>query len=318
LSAFFPKSWLQVVDTDLSEAEQGWLLAEVSYCLMSLGRLTEAVPVREASIKIDVKLKDWNSAAISAGNLTDLLLPLGKLHEAEIAARLTMEYALHSENKFKQWKSYTRLATILHRLGKLEQAQQIFVQADQLQQQDHTDDIYLYSIHGAWYCALLLDTARNSTDLEHILERGHYALKTAQHQNKLLDMALGHLTLARTYHVLQQLQTASTEFKLAIQAIQKAGSIDETPPFYLAHASFHLSQNELVKAKDDIDTANQTITRCGMKLYAVDAALLLGRYYLAMHDKATAQSYYDQAAMLIVETGYHLRDKDLIELKRGL
>jgi hypothetical protein len=55
-----------------------------------------------------------------------------------------------------------------------------------------------------------------------------------------------------------------------------------------------------------------------MKLYAVDAALLLGRYYLAMHDKASAQRHYNQAEMLITETGYHLRDKDLLELGQAI
>ncbi|MDD1609882.1 MAG: hypothetical protein LUO95_04570, partial [Methylococcaceae bacterium] len=103
--------------------------------------------------------------------------------------------------------------------------------------------------------------------------------------------------------------SALAAFTTAILAIQKAGTTIFMPEFYLARASFHLSQNELVKAKDDIDTANQTITRCGMKLYAVDAALLLGRYYLAMNDKAIAQSYCEKAEMLIEETGYHLRDQ---------
>jgi hypothetical protein len=37
-----------------------------------------------------------------------------------------------------------------------------------------------------------------------------------------------------------------------------------------------------------------------------------------MNDKTSAQSYYEKAAMLIEDTGYHLRDKDLTELKRGL
>ncbi len=343
LSAFFPQGWLQPVISGLSEAEQAWLLAESSFCLMSLGRLAEAIAPHEADLKLSEKLQDWNGAANTAENLTDLLLPLGKLHEAETVARLATDYALRTDNKFRQMTSYSRLANVLHRLGQLEKAQQIFVQVEQLLKEQSnytysysieegqwlldTDEVaqifgrqyeFLYSIEGAWYCQLLLDSASNKKDIEQILERGKYELKISQRGNFLLVMALDHLTLARTYQALKQTQTAIIEFDLAIQGIQDAKQTLLMPEFYLARASFHLSQNDLVKAKDDIDTANQTINRCGMKLYAVDAALLLGRYYLAMHDKATAQSYYEQAAMLIEDTGYHLRDTDLAKLKQSL
>ncbi len=53
-----------------------------------------------------------------------------------------------------------------------------------------------------------------------------------------------------------------------------------------------------------------------MKLYAVDAALALARYHLALNDKAIAKQFCEQAEMLIEETSYHLRDKALKELQQ--
>ena len=318
LSAFFPRGWLEVQSSGLSEANQAWLLAQASFYLMSLGRLAEAVAPRKADLKLAEKLEDWQGAANSAGSLTDLLLPLGELTQAETAARLAIDYALRTEDKFGQLVSYSQLATVLHHQGQLSTAQETFARAEQLQIQDQPEYPYLYSIQGAQYCALLLDTAHQPDDLAVILARAEYALILSTQHNQLLSIAFDHLTLARTYQAQAETDPARAAFTAAILAIQKAGCVIDMPEFYLARASFHLSQNELVEAKDDIDTANQTITRCGMKLYAVDATLLLGRYYLAMHDKTSAQSYYDQAAMLIAETGHHLRDKDLIELKRAL
>jgi tetratricopeptide (TPR) repeat protein len=318
LSAFFPRGWSAVQSSGLSEAAQAWLLAEAAFCLMSLGRLEEAVAPREADISLFAKLEHWENASRDAGSLTDLLLPLGKLKDAETSARQAIDYALRTDNKLRQMVSYSKLATVLHRQGLLSNAQETFAHAEQLQAQCRPDTPYLSSVKGAWYCALLLDTAHQPEDLAAILTRAEYGLKISQSQNWLLDMAFDHLTLARTYSALARTDSASTAFTAAILAIQKSGSIDDMPQFYLARASFHLSQNELVKAKNDIDTANQTITRCGMKLYAVDAALLLGRYYLAMHDKASAQRHYNQAEMLITETGYHLRDKDLLELGQAI
>ena len=55
-----------------------------------------------------------------------------------------------------------------------------------------------------------------------------------------------------------------------------------------------------------------------MKLYAVDHALLSARYYLALNDKDHAKQFCEQADMLITETGYHLRDKDLADLQQVL
>ena len=318
LSAFFPRGWSSVQSSGLSEADQAWLLTEAAFCLMSLGRLAEAIAPREAGINLYAKLENWNYAAIATETLTDLLLPLGKLADTETAARQSIDYALRTENKFQQWSSYSKLATVLHRHGQLSTAQETFARAEQLRLQAQPETPYLYSIYGAQYCALLLDTAHQPEDFAAIVTRAEYGLKISTQNNWLLAIAFDHLTLARTYSALKKSDSACAAFTAAILAIQKAGMNMYIPEFYLARANFHLSQNELVKAKDDIDTANQTITRCGMKLYAVDATLLLGRYYLAMHDKTNAQSYYDQAAMLIDDTGYHLRDKDLTELKRAL
>ena len=318
LSAFFPRGWSAVQSSGLSEADQAWLLAQASFYLMSLGRLAEAVAPRVAAGDLRVKLEDWKNASSSAENLTDLLLSLGKLAHAEIAARQAIDYALRTEDKFRQMASYSKLATVLHRHGQLSNVEEMFAHAEQLQIQDQPEYPYLYSIQGAQYCALLLDTAHQPDDLAVILARAEYALILSTQHNQLLSIAFDHLTLARTYQAQAETDPARAAFTAAILAIQKAGCVIDMPEFYLARASFYLSQNELVEAKDDIDTANQTITRCGMKLYAVDATLLLGRYYLAMHDKTNAQSYYDQAAMLIDDTGYHLRDKDLTELKRAL
>jgi tetratricopeptide (TPR) repeat protein len=216
--------------------------------------------------------------------------------------------------------SYSRLATVLHRLGQLTQAQQVFAQAERLQQQAQPHYPYLYSLPGAWYCAFLLDMASNRVDFEQVLERGEKLFEWRVPSDSLLTIALEYLSLARTYQALQQPQIACAKFNIAVKAIQKAGSIMNYPEFYLARANFYLSQNELPKAKADIETANQTITRCGMKLYAVDAALLQARLQLASNknNKKTALNFCEQAEMLITETGYHLRDEALAALKQSL
>ncbi len=318
LSAFFPQGWLQPpVNSGLTESNQAWLLAQASFCLMSLGRLAEAVAPREAATKLFDKLEDWEQAATSAGTLTDLLLSIGKLLQAEITGQQGVDYARSSEDKLRQMVNYSRLATVLHRLGQSEQAHLIFAHAELLQRNE-SDYPYLYSLPGAQYCALLLDSADNTAELEHILQRGEYGLKISARNKWLFAIAFDHLTLARTYQVLQHYQSADTEFNLAVQAIQKSGKIEFMPEFHLARADFYLNQNDLTKAEADIKTANHTINRCGMTLYAADAALLQARYSLTTNNPEAANKFYNEAEMLIDQTGYHLRDKALAELKQNL
>ena len=48
-----------------------------------------------------------------------------------------------------------------------------------------------------------------------------------------------------------------------------------------------------------------------MKLYQVDYCLIHGRYSLILQDFDTALNHYEEAKVLIQETGYHLRDAEL-------
>jgi hypothetical protein len=50
-----------------------------------------------------------------------------------------------------------------------------------------------------------------------------------------------------------------------------------------------------------------------MKLYAVDYHLVMAQYQLFNNNFTRAQYHRNKAQILIEETGYHLRDKDLAE-----
>lgn len=323
LSAFFPQGWSQPVSTGLTESEQAWLLSKASTCLMYLGRLAEAIEPREACTKLCVKLEAWDNAAVSTQLLIELLLSLGKLAQAETASQQAIEYVLRTNDgglahilrrrqndEIQQTENYSNLATILHQRGELDQARQTFAQAEQLHHEDELNHPYLYGLVSSWYCALLLDLASNSKDLEHILKRGKYGL-SVKTTKPLLDNAFNHFTLARTYQALQQPETARTEFDLAILGIQDAKLTLFTPLFYIYRANFYLTQNQLDPALADLNSAWEIIERCGMKLYAVDYLLIHGRYSLATANFDTALNHFQEAKQLIEETGYHLRDAEL-------
>jgi tetratricopeptide (TPR) repeat protein len=306
LAAFFPQGWLQPVQQDLSEANQAWLLAVASFCLMSLGRLAEAVEPRQADLAVYVKTEDWINAANDARNLVDLLLPLGRLSEAATAAQHTIDYATRSENLFQQMVSHAYFATVCHRQGQLTQAAQSFVTAEQLQQQDEPESPQLYSLRGFLYCALLLDQATAQADIQQVVARGEYALKISLANNWLLIISLDQLTLARAYFKLEDYQPAAKYFDEAVAGIRKAGKIEFTPIFLIDRANFYLDQQQFDDALRDLDEAQKIIERGKMKLYAVDYHLAMSRYARVQQPEAV-QSHEDEAKRLIDATGYHLR-----------
>jgi tetratricopeptide (TPR) repeat protein len=318
IAAFFPQGWTQMVDSGLSEPAQAFLLSEASYCLMSLGRLAEAVAPYEASVKLYEKLENWGNAAYSGRNLVDLYLPLGELSKAETAARMTINYAQRTDDKYIQMDSHSKLAMVLHRLGKLTEAHAAFIETENLQQQFQPHYPLLYSLPGAQYCALLLDLAKNADEIRSVLQRAEFLTTSFAHENRLLDSALGYLSLARCHVALNNFPASDSAFQQAVSGIQKAGSVMDMPEFYLSRADFYLCQTNLTAARADLNSAWDIINRSGMKLYATDACLSEARYHLALNQPEIAKQFCERAQMLISETGYHLRDKNLAELRTRL
>jgi tetratricopeptide (TPR) repeat protein len=309
LAAFFPVGWDKPVSSGLSEANQAWLLAAASFCLMSLGRLAEAVVPRRVDIEIRKKLKDWKNVAISAENLVDLYLPIGQLQNAKEAAQQAIVYADRTDNRFHQMLSRAYFATTLHRQGDLTAAKEQFEAAEKIQAEDDPESPRLYSIYGFQYCALLLDQATDTAAREAVLERGQYGLKLSSENNQLLSIALDHLTIARALFALEQLAEALEAFKQAVQGMRKAGTTYWMPLVLLARANFHRHQQNLKEAQKDLDASFDIIHRSGMKLYQVDAVLL--QTNLNLDQGKPADKEYKLAKALIAETGYHLRDGEL-------
>ncbi len=79
--AFFETRWSRI-SPNLSESDQAWLLNEAAFSLRALGRLTEALEPMRVSGEMDVKVKEWKGAAVSASNLSELEVTLGQLPAA--------------------------------------------------------------------------------------------------------------------------------------------------------------------------------------------------------------------------------------------
>jgi len=304
LAAFFPQRWLQPVQQGLSEADQAWLLGEASLCLMSLGRLTEAVEPRKVALKIHIKVENWIESSKDAKHLVKLWLSLGRLKEAADAATQAIDYAEKSADLSQQWASYAYRATVLHRQGQMTQAQQDFIAAEQLQQQCPPFNPQLFSLSGFQYCAWLLD--QPDVDLLQVVARGEDALEKSKTYAESLGIPCDQLTLARAYRQLGNTTQATDYFEKAVSGIREANQTLFLPMFLIDRANFYLDQQQFDEALRDLTEAWQIIKRSDMKLYAVDYHLAMSRYARVKQPEAV-QSHEDEAKRLIDATGYYLR-----------
>ncbi len=211
-ACFFAPPWSRVSPA-LTTADQAWLLNEAAFRLRALGRLTEALEPMRVSGEMDVKVQQWEGAAISYSNLSELKLTLGEVAGAVGDAEQSVTYADRCGGAFMRGVTRTVHADALHQAGRQAEAETRFREAEQMQAGRQPAYPLLYSIGGFRYCGLLL-AAPERVAWQHILSLNSQhstlnaldscravsqrAAQTLQwEQGRLLDIALENLTLGR-------------------------------------------------------------------------------------------------------------------------
>jgi hypothetical protein len=338
LACFFEEPW-QRLSPALSEAAQAWLLNEAAFSLRALGRLTEALEPMRAVLARDIGAEAWKEAAISASNLSELELTLGRVAAAVQDGAQVVAFADRSGES--DWQSYiisrTTLADALHQQGEREPALERFREAEAMQAQRQPGYPLLYSLRGFQYCDLLLAAAERAawqrqlapspwqgegrgedSDACHAVEqRAAQTLKWADDARlSLLTIALDHLTLGRaallravldnsafrTPH--SALAQAAKELSAAVDGLRAAGQQQYVPLGLLARAWLHVITNNPTAARADLDEAWQIAARGDMRLFMADIHLHRARLFRDMAE-------LNKARDLIAQCGYWRRKEEL-------
>jgi len=155
LAYLFAEPWRRPVPA-LSTPYQGWLLNEAAIQLRGLGRLADALEPMRVAAEIAVERQAWQNAAQGYGNLSELLLALGRIDEAVADARRSVDYADPRDYAFLSMGARSTLADALHQQGEVAAAQAAFAEAEALQAERQPQYPLLYSLGGFGYCDLLL------------------------------------------------------------------------------------------------------------------------------------------------------------------
>lgn len=289
--------------------------------MQALGRLHEAVEPMTVSEERAVELKKWIDVSKGAGNLSELLLTLGRVPEAVEAARRAVDHADKSGDDFQMENKRTTLADALHHWGNFKEAEHFFREAEEKQKVRHPLYPYLYSLWGYRYCDLLLGRGQYSE----VLKRVKQTIEIAKRNNWLLDIALDHLSLGRATLMRAQEKVETADWQEAVRLLDQAveelresGRSDKLPLGLFARAHYHRLCRDFTTAWTDLKEAHEIITLGHMKLYLADYHLEAARVCKEEGKRDEAEEHVGKAEELIEEMQYYRRKEEVEEIKNCL
>jgi hypothetical protein len=343
VSCFFEEPWKRLAPV-LSEATQASLLNQAAYRLRALGRLTESLEPMQLCGEMVVQRNDWQAAATSYSNLSELKLSLGQVAAALRAAEQSVAFADNIPGDSEKFIiTSTTLADAEHQAGRRSEAFARFHKAEALQAQAEPLFPLLYSVQGFQYCDLLLSDAERTAwatwlapslaagadgrkptlqALRELEQRVVKMFEWRMPQEPLLDVALDHLTLGRAalYRAVLEsggggtattMDTARRELTAAMDGLRAAGHQDHLPRGLLSRAWLRFVEGDANGARADLNEAWQIAERGPMRLFMADIHLHCARLF---RDRAALV----QARQLIEHCGYGRRKEELEDAERAL
>jgi tetratricopeptide (TPR) repeat protein len=350
LAGFFDSPWSQP-SALLTAADQAFVLNEAAFDLRALGRLAEAIEPMQAALEVYIAQEDWKNAATLASNLSELTLTLGDVPRAVAFGKQSVELAYRSGDAFQRLARRTTWADALHQAGRWEESAPTFREAEVMQAERQPQHPRLYSGQGFQYCDLLLgraepeagsgldglvgldsrpeETERFRRTCREVLERARQTLEWAEKAGlSLLTVALDHLTLGRAHLGLALtapgedrtagLAQAAEQLDRAVDGLRRAAQEDDLPRGFLARAALRRFRSDFASAAADLADALEIAERGPMRLYECDAHLEWARLCRDQEDLAAARRHVARARVLVNETGYGRREREVAWLEKTL
>jgi len=332
LSEFFEVPWV-LPRSGLDAKQKAYVLKEAGFSLWALGWLGQAVtPLQTALAAYDSNHQDEQVARV-AGNLSAIHADLGQLAVAERYAS-TAVIAADKSGVFQQ--RITRrasLAHVLHQMGRMSDAADLFKKSEELQAEEQPQSPRLYARSGYQYWEFLLDQAEllmptAGDQARHIIEtvrqRARESLALLEEEKlrspTLSDLALCHLTLGRVGVLKSNLgdscddRATRQHLNKAVTTFQDVGVGHWLPAALIARATCHRTASRWKDADGDICQALSLSQAHEMHLQEADAYLEAARLCFAQDMRAQSREHIVTAQGIVGSCGYRRRDGFLASL----
>ena len=298
-----------------ADSAKRFILNAIGLCLMSLGRLRDAVPFYERGNAMDADLDDHHNASIGYNNLADLYTKVGDLQKAQTAAEQALaqaqQVADETQRKGDERNSYLWLAWTQHLRGAMATASANFKQAEALETEIDPAKKYLYSLRGIRHADHLI-RAGDSDYAQRITEAN---LKSCADYNWLNSLSRVYRVLGDLAGLAGEADTARTHYDEALRISNLIDRVDVQIEALLGRGRWLARhQRDAQSAFTDLDTALALATKGGYGIYEADIRVALAWAHLAKDDTASAGREAGQAMALSSGMGYHWGQVDAQEV----
>jgi tetratricopeptide (TPR) repeat protein len=294
---FFPEGDLSQMPLVSKKRAQNFLLNEAGLALHITGRPKEAEELFVRYINMGIEDKDWINVSVGYRNIADLQFRSGELVSGRESAKKALDAAekANSDQSIRTSKAY--LAWILHLLGKNEEADKWFLQADELQIKIDGDRLYGFS--GNNYADFLISINKSYEAFELTIQN----IEICKRNNFVNSISGCHRSLGAIERIRGNHNEAETHLQKALELARKVGMPELEIKTMLESSRLQL---DMGRSEDAIRAAKEVqkiCARTGFKLYELEAEVVLSKAYLALTDfeqaKTFAHSAYEKAIAML-------------------
>ncbi|HJR79766.1 MAG TPA: trypsin-like peptidase domain-containing protein, partial [Anaerolineales bacterium] len=316
LLEFFPNGDTSLEPQCSNPQDKGWILNQIGLCLMSLGRLREAVLFYKRAGAIRVEAQNSRNAGRIYINLAELHACLGALEASVEAACQALDLARRAENKQGIIDSMLFQASSDHLLGNARSASAIYLDAEDLQREVIPSVRYHFSSDGIKHA----DHLRRNGDLD-------YARRIIEANIEYLDrLHAGPHQISQCHRVLGDLDSDTAQHDSACahyeSALKLARSISFRPALIetlLARGRWRAKHMKDANAAfSDLNEALGYCVESGYRIYEADVRVALAWAYLANGEKEKAKQSTERALQMSNEMGYHWGKVDAEEVLKAM
>jgi hypothetical protein len=208
----------------------------------------------------------------------------------------------------------TRVADVLHQVGRIPEAAAAFKEAKVLQEQSQKP---FPSLAEFLYCELLLGQG----EIQQVMERAAKSLRSSEwpFEIALDNLSMGRARMAEAQKLGSRETVQAEEFlQRSVDTLRKAGARDRLPYGLLARAQWYRFTLNYGRAERDLGEVFRIAAGGGMGLHLADYHLESARLQLAQGNKDKSREHWTTAREMIERMGYHRRDKEVKEIEEQL
>ncbi len=311
---FFPDGDISREPQVIEPSNKHWTLNEIGLCLMSLGRLREAVPFYERAIAGYLDGKHWSNVSAGYQNLASLHVYLGTLEASAYAAAQAIDLARRAEVKQDEMVSLALQGTVASLRGEVNLSNGAFGRAEPLAKQLRATR-YLWSNIGIFQADHLRRTSNAG-----------YARRVTKANLKFLEMMHAISQISQCHRVLGDLDSdsgnhasARAHYDTALKIARSISKRDVLIEALLARGRWAAKyMKDATSAFSDLNEALGYAVDGGYRIYEADIRVALAWAWLATPIPSPSPVEHPSTPLRSAQDADRGREQARLEAERAL